>query len=196
MVHENCENIFKKLIEAPIAATNSNTISTDFLPSKPMQYLNINSTKINTINNKDKSINNNTSSPSVNITINFFNAISMFNKRHLISQYLNSNKTDLLFLTESWLSEKILDSMICPTGYDIIRNDRQDTKGGGVCLLYKTGLKVQQVHLNDNLFAMSKSIFEYVCVDLFSFKTKIRLCCVYIRPSFSHCNTKLQTTDL
>ena len=111
---------------------------------------------------------------SFNLKVNFCNVNSMFNKINLISHYLKHHQIDLLFITESWLSDKISDSMICPDGYGVIRHDRLVKRGGGVCLLYKKGLKIQQIHPNCNSLLYSKTDFEIVCVDLFNLKSKIK----------------------
>jgi hypothetical protein len=90
----------------------------------------------------------------------------MVNKLNLINQHLSSSDIDLLFLSESWLTPKISDCMVCPPGYDIIRQDRQDpnkSRGGGVCVLYKSFLNVKEIRSN----IRSDNKYEYVCIDLY-----------------------------
>ena len=48
--------------------------------------------------------------------------------------YVHKN-VDLLFLTDTWLNPNVVDSNFCPSGYNIIRNDR---RGTGQVLLLKT----------------------------------------------------------
>ena len=47
---------------------------------------------------------------------------------------------DLFFLTETWLTPKVNDAVICPRNYNIVRNDRI-SRGGGVAVLYKDSFK-------------------------------------------------------
>lgn len=116
--------------------------------------------------------------------INFCNTRSLFNKLSLITTYISSRSIDLIFFTETWLSKNISDSMICPKGYNIIRKDRSTSRGGGVCLFYKSHLKVVEIPQNNgNLDLDSK--FDYLCVDTYDGKLPIRLLCIYIPPCSS-----------
>ena len=125
------------------------------------------------------------------LKVGFGNVISMFNKLSLICQYLDLTSTDLLFLTETWLNSKVLDSMVCLKDYEIIRQDRHHSRGGGVALLYKKHLRVNQINTISPIAKSSSTKFEYVCVDLFDGKSIVRFCCVYIPPSSSHCSSTM-----
>ena len=128
--------------------------------------------------------NNHTNNINNNIKVDFCNIRSMVNKTNLINQHLSSSDIDLLFLTESWLTPKIPDCMVCPPGYDIVRHDRQDpskSKGGGVCVLYKSFLNVKEIRSN----ICDDNKYEYVCIDLYDGKSPIRFCCLYIPPTSS-----------
>ena len=47
-----------------------------------------------------------------------------------------SRSPDIIAVTETWLTDKILDNEILPSDYSIIRKDRH-TRGGGVMLAIK-----------------------------------------------------------
>ena len=69
------------------------------------------------------------------LCIKFCNLRSIVNKYDYVLSYLNSNKdTDILFIAETWLNSSIEDAAIWPPGYNIMREDRSSSTGGGVCL--------------------------------------------------------------
>ena len=119
------------------------------------------------------------------LNVDFLNIRSLMNKILFVNDYLKSNDTDLLFLTETWLRPDISSSLFCPSGYNVLRNDRQSSKGGGVLLLYKSSLNLKEVTLN---FSNSTtcSNFEFVCADvLLESNSTARFMCFYIPPSYS-----------
>ena len=124
----------------------------------------------------------------LDLIVHYSNVRSMFNKISLINQHLIANNVDLLFLTETWLHESILDSMVKPKDYELIRHDRRHSKGGGVALLYKSHLKLDTIKLEPRSVSSVASKFEYVCVDLVIGKSITRFCCTYIPPSSSLCS--------
>lgn len=48
-----------------------------------------------------------------------------------------AEESDIIFVSETWLSTDVLNSEILPEDYFIVRNDR-DTHGGGVLLAIKS----------------------------------------------------------
>jgi hypothetical protein len=117
-------------------------------------------------------------------SMNYCNIRSLFNKLNFINNYLYTENVDILFLTESWLTINISDSMVCPQNYSLIRRDRVKFKGGGVCVFYKNLLKVNEIRCNETNTTLDDK-FEYVCIDLHDGKLPIRVCCFYIPPSSS-----------
>jgi len=64
------------------------------------------------------------------------NARSVFKKIGELHATIDQLKPDFIFLTESWLNNDVTDAMIVPSNrYHIIRTDRVDKCGGGVCAL-------------------------------------------------------------
>ena len=129
------------------------------------------------------------------LKIMYFNARSVVNKIHLIYSFLlnNSNAFDLIFITETWLTSNILDSMICPAGYNILRHDRFGARGGGVLVIYKSCLMVNKF-VPSNHEIDDSQCFEYVTIDvLCAKKQKIRVSCFYVPPSTSASLESLKT---
>ena len=113
------------------------------------------------------------------LNIELCNIRSIGNKLNLVSTYLRSQqRPDLLFLTETWLKPKF--QMSCPDGYNVLRCDRGEHKqGGGVLLLYKTELQVNQVTVDVD---STVGHFDILCVDVYSNDNLTRFCCVYNPP--------------
>ena len=121
-----------------------------------------------------------------NLRVQFCNIRSVCNKINLVSEHLKSNKgIDLLFLTESWLSPNLPDSMVSYPGYNVMRCDRSLTRGGGVLLLYKDGLHVTRAIAPSQTDVDASNNYELVAVDVHCDSYKIRFCCFYVPPKSS-----------
>ena len=49
---------------------------------------------------------------------------------------IGTNNVDICIISETWLTEKIQSSLICPNGYTFLRKDRSAGRhGGGVAML-------------------------------------------------------------
>ena len=121
------------------------------------------------------------------IEVAFFNAWSIANKIKILDNYLTAadHIFDLIFITETWLSLAICGLMICPNHYLILRNDRQNSRGGGVLVSYKSHLHVSLVSLSSQ---QSLHGFESITVDVHDSNGKrTRFSCYYISPSFTSC---------
>ena len=60
---------------------------------------------------------------------------------------VHDENSDIIFITESWTAEHIGEAEINIPGYDVIRKDRMNKRGGG-CLIYaKEELKVTVIDL-------------------------------------------------
>ena len=93
-----------------------------------------------------------------------------------------------MFFTETWLSNKILDSMIDVDSFSILRADREYSKGGGVALLHNRSLCINLVELSSSTGCHSTiNNFEFICVDLLCKPSSIRFLCIYLPPKFSAC---------
>ncbi len=113
------------------------------------------------------------------------------------SHLLSHDEVGLIFFTETWLSNRILDSMLSVDEYSILRSDRQYSKGGGVALLYKRSFSINLVHLRDSSsFSPYINNFEFICVDMLCKYSSVRFLCIYLPPKFSACVETVKTVCL
>ena len=131
---------------------------------------------------KNKSPNPKTTQrPSLIDNINFcvLNCRSVRNKTVEFVHLLNEHKLDLIALTESWIKPEDTSVIgnITPPGYSFLHVPRPGCKqGGGVALVYKSGLKVNIC--NSDINAAS---FESLTVNIVSGSTSLCLEIIY-RP--------------
>ena len=97
-----------------------------------------------------------------------------------------------MFVTETWLNNKISNSLVCPPGYQVIRHDRAGSRGGGVMVLYRTGLHVTSVNVCTN----TNKDYEMLCIDVYDGRKPIRFICLYIPPHISKCSTAIENLCL
>ena len=110
----------------------------------------------------------------------YLNARSVRNKLTDLEIIQKSDKHDFIFITETWLKESDLDTMLVdPSNYGVIRNDRT-THAGGVAAIYnrKCADKIVTHSIDTANFD-----FEMLCFDLhFSSHRILRFICVYLPP--------------
>jgi len=119
-----------------------------------------------------------------------FNARSVRNKTLSIKDMIVERDIDCLAITETWLrsdDNNILQDL-CPTGYDCCHVPR-GSKGGGVALLYKKGLRIKK---NTSIKNKFKS-FEFADLTLLHSSTSLRTVIVY-RPPPSNNNKSTVST--
>ena len=59
----------------------------------------------------------------------------------------------MAFITETWLSENIHDSAVAFDGYSLVRRDRVNKLGGGVCAYIKSSIPFKVLQdLQDEYF--------------------------------------------
>lgn len=81
-----------------------------------------------------------------------FNARSLSNKLHHLHLFLATYKPELLLITESWLSSKILKSEITANfPYKVFRADRSSRRGGDVCCLARDCINLTEIALPPSL---------------------------------------------
>ena len=118
------------------------------------------------------------------IKVEYTNIRSVLNKIDILENYLYLNNIDLFFLTETWLTTKVNDAIVCPSNYNIFRNDRS-SRGGGVAIIFKNSLKV--IKVKNDFISTNNVNFEYLCVDVMFKKIKLRFCCIYLPPLSARC---------
>ena len=72
------------------------------------------------------------------------NARSVKNKVAEMRHYIVDNDADILIITESWLSsqDNVVINRLVPDGYQIKHQARENRRGGGVAILYKSTVSV------------------------------------------------------
>ena len=108
-----------------------------------------------------------------NITACLWNARSLVNQLNSFQSYILSRDFDLIAITETWLTNSILNGEILPSDYVVYRRDRT-SRGGGVLLAVKNNLSSKQLSLSDDI--------ESIAVEIHSSQTFI-VCVLYIPPS-------------
>jgi Endonuclease-reverse transcriptase len=117
-----------------------------------------------------------------------FNARSLCNKLPHLHAILSIDKPDFLFVTETWLSSKILDTeLLLSFPYRVFRSDRA-RRGGGVCLFIRDHLPCSRVSLPSRISS------DILVVDVYSPTALIptRFVLVYRPPN----TTTVQNTSL
>ena len=62
-----------------------------------------------------------------------------------IAILLHDNQLDVLCLSETWLTDKVLDQFLVFPGYSVLRRDRRGRRGGGVAILHRSEMNVTQL---------------------------------------------------
>jgi len=100
-------------------------------------------------------------------------SLLLWNARSLnkIFNHTFTQKTDIIAITETWLQSSTYWNEILPSGYILLRNDR-DSRGGGVMLAIKDSIVFKQLlFLND---------LEIVSVEI---EATFVLCLIYHPPN-------------
>ena len=108
------------------------------------------------------------------------NTKSIVNKLNHFHSLIYSKDYDIIAITETWLSDNILDQEIIPTGYTIYRNDRS-SRGGGVMLAVKHSIPSHAL----NILMESKTLCAHIGNE-----NSISLCLVYIPPNSPESNIR------
>ena len=90
-------------------------------------------------------------------------------------------KYDILIMCETWLNLSIQSSILLNNSdYSILRADRENRVGGGVCIFYRNFLKASLVPINHKI-----NDIELLCIDLLGSPVKYRLVACYVPPSLN-----------
>ena len=118
---------------------------------------------------------------SFKLNVCYFNARSIVNKVTYMENFLKINPIHIVFIVETWLNPNISSTLVCPRGYSIIRKDRQKRKGGGIMILYKNHLPIEEICYH------KPQTIEFLCITLSTKNWDAPLCflCVYLPPDMS-----------
>ena len=101
------------------------------------------------------------------------NTRSIVNKLTKFHSLIYSKGYDIIAITETWLSDNVLDQEIIPTGYTIYHKDRS-CRRGGVMLAVKHSIPSHTLDIPTDL--------EALCVQIGN-TDSVTLCLVYIPPN-------------
>ena len=68
------------------------------------------------------------------LCVGHINIRSLRNKVHEVAELVSTNQMALLALSETWLNSNDNDEDLAIDGYNLVRKDRPDRGGGGVCI--------------------------------------------------------------
>ena len=78
------------------------------------------------------------------------NVRSLSGKVDELSVIAKVNDVDIICITESWLTDLILDSTCSLTNFNLFRNDRKSTVGGGVCVYINSRMRARRIYDFEN----------------------------------------------
>ena len=93
------------------------------------------------------SVNSSKSSKNFLLKVSYTNIRSILNKISFVEFYMCTKNIDLFFVTETWLNPNIINSNFCPSGYNVIRNDRL-SRGEALLFLLKIVLNLLKLKVN------------------------------------------------
>ena len=92
--------------------------------------------------------------------------------------------TDIICVTETWLNDRISDSIVNLPGFSIIRKDRLEYSHGGVCAYIKDGIefkRLTEIESADHevlwVEISSQSVYQGKSINLFAefYTTRLQL---------------------
>lgn len=134
----------------------------------------------------DKILKSNLKGYEKQLNIGHFNACSM-NPKNLsgkfdeIRKILSGHQLNIVGISETWLKQYISNKSVSISNYKIYRNDRSNSRGGGVALYISKNIK-------SKLIAKSLDAIEYLFVEIVLMNTKILVGVVYRPPNSKKTN--------
>ena len=107
----------------------------------------------------------------------YINARSLVKKIDLLETYVKENKIDIVFVTETWFNEDILDGEVHIDGFQCFRGDRKHKIGGGVAIYIHDNIKATKI---DNYGTFTEQLWCKVYED-----EEIKVGVIYKWPSIS-----------
>ena len=112
------------------------------------------------------------------LKIAHINVCSLYPKIDEIRFCMKTLQIDVLCISETWLHAQLGDKEVSVEGYDIIRKDRTNKRGGGVCVYVKSSLTI--INRNDTIsqYDIETILLEFKCKE-----NNFLVCCVYRPPN-------------
>ena len=136
-----------------------------------------------------------TSVSSNGLQLGLWNARSLTNKTHAVTDLVVDNNLDILVITESWLTgdsnrdgHTLANLKSCLPNYDFVHRPRKSSRGGGIFVLYKS-TACCTVNTNKDF-----SSFELLDLTInITPSSVVRLYCIYRPPSSTRNNVSGST---
>ena len=82
-----------------------------------------------------------------NLCIALWNAQSLRNKDHIVTDYITQHDIDIFLVTETWLTDADdgFKNQLCPPGYTMHQSNRSHRQGGGIACIYKEHLSLTKI---------------------------------------------------
>ena len=100
-----------------------------------------------------------------------------------VKQTVLENKFDILTISESWLDNSVTNLELEIPGYDLYRVDRQDKKGGGVCVYILQSYKTEVLW---DISGISVAGFHQLWIKVQVRNLRSLVICTAYRPSVLH----------
>ena len=112
---------------------------------------------------------------------------SIRNKKALLHNLVETTETNIIIGTETWLNNSIHSSEVIPTDqYNIFRNDREGSKGGGVLIaVHNTELIAVKIHHNQRSIILS-AFYRPPSLQDITYTEKIRNDFVHLKTLTKH----------
>ena len=116
-----------------------------------------------------------------NVKIAHLNVRSLKQRDHFIQvkDTVQTNDFDVFTISETWLNCSVSDLEIEIPGYDVFRVDRQDKRGGGVCIYARHGFKTEVLH---DISGISETGLHQLWIKIQVRNLKSFLVCTTYRP--------------
>lgn len=110
------------------------------------------------------------------LNICHINAGSLRSKYTILRQMFSNSRMDVVMVSESWLNSNVTTNLVAIPGFNLLRNDRKDRMGGGVCMYVKENI------CSKTIYSSSLSPIEFLCVEAKNESEKYLLVTVYSPP--------------
>ena len=108
-----------------------------------------------------------------------FNARSLVRNLSDFNLFVSLSKPALISVCETWLTDQLTDTFICPKGYTVFRKDRL-RRGGGVAIFVRGDIHAERVSI-----VFDKADVDIACIDLTFENQKIRVTVCYRPPYYT-----------
>ena len=112
-----------------------------------------------------------------------FNARSLLNKINILNNYISEIKPQVIAITETWAKPEMPDGLYTLSGFNLLRVDRCDRRGGGVMIYTESGVTTSRISLESS----SSPDFEFACCKLqLSTNVFLGILCIYRPPNITN----------